>query len=127
MRLLDTDVIVDVARNFPPALRWLTSLMEQPGLPGIAMMEMVVGCTNKLELLRIQKMVKPYASYWPTVTDQQSALAFLAQFHFSHRLGLQDALIAATAIGQGATLCTFNVKHFSVVPGLVTEQPYSRT
>jgi predicted nucleic acid-binding protein len=43
-----------------------------------------------------------------------------------HRLGLLDALIAACALGQGATLCTFNVKHHRVVAGLVTEQPYPR-
>jgi hypothetical protein len=35
-------------------------------------------------------------------------------------------LIAATAIGQGATLVTFNVKHYRAIQGLSTEQPYSR-
>lgn len=126
MRYLDTDVLVDVVRNFPPALRWLTALPEKPGIPGIVMMELIAGCTNKLELLRTEKITKPYTLYWPTLPDNQAALSYLSQFHLSHSLGLEDALIAATAIGQGATLCTFNVKHFSAVPGLVTEQPYSR-
>ncbi len=40
---------------------------------------------------------------------------------------LIDSLIAATAIGQGATLCTFNTKHFAAIPGLVTEQPYAKS
>ncbi len=91
------------------------------------MMELVAGCANKADLWRIQKIVVRYVLHWPTAADCQFALAQQSQLSFSHGLGLQDALIAATAIGQGATLCTFNVKHFSAVPGLVTEQPYSRT
>jgi predicted nucleic acid-binding protein len=46
-------------------------------------------------------------------------------FHLSHRLGLLDALIAACALGQAATLCAFNLKHYRVIAGLITEQPYS--
>lgn len=127
MRILDTDVAVDAIRGFPAAIRWLALLPEEPGLAGIAMMELVRGCGNKAELWRIQKMMARYVLYWPSAIDCQLALAHQSQLHFSHSLGLEDALIAATAIGQGATLCTFNVKHFRAVPGLVTEQPYSRT
>jgi predicted nucleic acid-binding protein len=47
-------------------------------------------------------------------------------YHLSHNLGLLDTLIAACAIGRSATLCTFNVKHYRVVPGLLTAQPYPR-
>ena len=45
---------------------------------------------------------------------------------FSDNLGLVDSLIAATAVGLGAILCTFNVKHFRVVAGLQMQQPYKR-
>jgi hypothetical protein len=37
-----------------------------------------------------------------------------------------DSLIAATATGLGATLWTFNVKHYKVVTGLVLKRPYKR-
>ncbi|MDB9305130.1 MULTISPECIES: hypothetical protein [Cyanophyceae] len=47
-------------------------------------------------------------------------------YHLSDNLGLLDALIAACAVGRSATLCTFNVKHYRVIPGLVMEQPYTR-
>lgn len=127
MRILDTDVAVDAARGYPAALAWLDSLTEEPGLAGIAMMELVEGCPNKADLWRVQKMVARYTLYWPTPGDCAKALGFFSHLRFSHGLGLQDALIAATAIGQGATLCTFNVKHFAAVPGLMTEQPYGRS
>jgi len=126
MRLLDTDVVVDTVRGFPPARQWLNSLVEQPGLPGIAMMELVEGCANKADLWRVQKLVSRYTLYWPSPAGCQSALDYLTQFYLSHNLNFADALIAATAVGQGATLCTFNVKHFAAVPGLVMEQPYAR-
>lgn len=51
---------------------------------------------------------------------------YFTAYHLSHRLGLIDALIAATAIGSPAILCTFNVKHYQIVPGLQMHQPYIR-
>jgi predicted nucleic acid-binding protein len=53
-------------------------------------------------------------------------LSDFTAYHLSHGLGLLDALIAACAVGHSATLYTFNVKHYQVVPGLVTAQPYTR-
>jgi hypothetical protein len=47
-------------------------------------------------------------------------------YHLSHGLGLLDALIAACAVGRSAPLCTFNVRHYAAVAGLVTLQPYPR-
>ena len=44
----------------------------------------------------------------------------------SHGLGVLDSLISACAVGRSATLYTFNAKHYSVVPGLVLAQPYTR-
>ncbi len=127
MRLLDTDVLVDIRRGFAPAVQWYTSLTERPSVPGFVAMELVVGCWDKRELLRLQKFLVGIPIVWPSEVDCQRGLEHLRDYKLSHSLGLIDALIAATAIGQGATLCTFNVKHFSAVPGLATEQPYSRT
>jgi predicted nucleic acid-binding protein len=61
MRLLDTDVLIDLQRRHAPAVAWFGSLREVPSVPGVS-----------------------------------------------------------------ATLCTFNVKHYRMVPGLVLEQPYAR-
>lgn len=110
-----------MGRGFPAAQRWLGSLAEVPSIPNIAHMEVVRGCQNKAELYRQQNLFALYPVVWMTEQDCHLALALLTQFRLSHGLGLEDALIAATALGQGATLCTFNVKHFAAVPGLVTE------
>ncbi len=127
MRLLDTDVLVDIRRGFAPAVLWYSSLAERPGVPGFVAMELINGCRNKAELARLQVFLLGLPILWASEADCQRGLEFLRDYRLSHSLGLVDALIAATAIGQGATLCTFNVKHFAAVPGLTTEQPYGRS
>ena len=63
---------------------------------------------------------------WPTAADCQRARTDCMAYPLSPSLGLLDALIAACVISLSATLCTFNVKHYRVVPGLVMVQPYTR-
>jgi hypothetical protein len=58
--------------------------------------------------------------------DCQRALDEFTRFHLSHRLGLIDSLIAGCALGLGAILCTFNVRHYGLIAGLQIEQPYTR-
>jgi predicted nucleic acid-binding protein len=126
MRVLDTDVLIDIQRGHPPAVAWFASLTERPAVPLLAVMELLQDAANKLQVNRALALVAPLNVVYTTPADQQRALQDYRTLHLSHRLGLLDALIAATTIGLGATLCTFNVKHFQAVPGLTTEQPYAR-
>jgi len=64
--------------------------------------------------------------YWPDQADCERAFDDYLSYHLSHGLGILDALIAETAVGQGARLATFNTKHYSVVGTLQTIQPYER-
>lgn len=89
-------------------------------------MELIQDARNKLEVERALRLVKPLPVVWPTNTDCARAFQDFQVLHLSHNLGLIDSLIAATTIGLGATLCTFNVKHYRSVAGLVLEQPYKR-
>ena len=126
MRLLDTDVLTDVLRRHAPAEFWLDSLTDSPSIPGLVVMELVNGCLNKDDLRRVLRLTALFSTVWPTEDDCQRALGYFTQFRLSHSLGLLDSLIAATALCLGATLCTFNVKHFAPISGLVLEQPYTR-
>lgn len=127
MRLLDTDILIDILRQYPPALSWFRSSPELLYAPGFAVMELVQGCRNKAELRRVQRLAALLPLVWPTDVHCRLALIEFTQFHLSHNLELLDSLVAATAVGKYATLCTFNVKHFRVVPGLTLEQPYTRS
>jgi predicted nucleic acid-binding protein len=89
-------------------------------------MELIQDAQNARQVRQAVRLVAPLQVVWPTEVDCQRALADFTAFHLSHGLGLLDALIAARAVGLSATLCTFNVKHYRVVSGLVTLQPYTR-
>jgi predicted nucleic acid-binding protein len=126
VRLLDTDILIDIQRRHPPAVAWFVSLTERPAVPLLVVMELLQDAANKTQVAKALALVGPLTLVYTTPADQQRALQDYTMFHLSHRLGLLDALIGATAIGLGASLCTFNVKHFQIIPGLTIEQPYAR-
>ncbi|WP_017316160.1 PIN domain-containing protein [Mastigocladopsis repens] len=126
MYLLDTDVLIDIQRGHAPAIAWFASLLEVPSVPGFVVMELIQDAQNIQQVRNALKLVAPLPVVWATEADCARALSDFTTYHLSHSLGLLDALIAACTVGRGATLCTFNVKHYRVVPGLVTAQPYAR-
>jgi len=126
MYLLDTDVLIDIQRGKPAAVTWFSHLSNLPSMPGFVVMELIQDAQNSNQVHQVLKLVAPLPVVWPTEIDCNRALADFTTYHLSHRLGLIDALIAATAIGLSMTLCTFNVKHYRVVSGLQIQQPYTR-
>lgn len=126
MYLLDTDVLIDIQRGHSPALAWFASLAWVPSIPGFVVMELIQDAQNMQQVRKALQLVAPLPLIWATEADCARALSDFTTYHLSHSLGLLDALIAACAVGHGATLCTFNVKHYRVVPSLVTVQPYTR-
>jgi predicted nucleic acid-binding protein len=126
MLVLDTDVLIDVQRGNTAALAWFAGLAEVPSVPGLVVMELIQGAQDARQVREALRLTAPLPVIWPTTDDCQRALADFSAFHLSHRLGLLDALIAACAVGLSAELCTVNDKHYRVVPGLVTIQPYTR-
>jgi predicted nucleic acid-binding protein len=124
--LLDTDVLIDVQRAHAPAIAWFTGLTELPAVPGFVVMELIQDARNTEQVRQALRLVAPLPIIWPTEADCNRALSDFMAYHLSHNLGLLDALIAACAIGLSATLCTFNAKHYRIIPNLVIAQPYTR-
>ena len=125
MILLDTDVAIDLLRGFPPDIAWLQGLGASVlGLPGLVVMELLQGCQNKAEQLKVERFCQPHPLFWPTQADCQRGLADYVTFHLSHGVGLLDVLIGHAAIGLNESLATFNVRHYQVIAGLTTMQPY---
>ena len=126
MYLLDTDVLIDIQRGHIPAISWFSSLTELPSIPGFVVMELVQNSKNSQQVRKTLQLVAPLPLVWATEVDCDRALSDFKTYHLSDSLGLLDALIASCAVGRGLTLCTFNVKHYRVVPKLLTSQPYGR-
>ncbi len=128
MILLDSDVMIDLLRQYPPAVRWFSTLADDEVLllPGYVMMELIQGCKNKREQEKLQRELAAYGVVWPTPDDCDKALAIFTEYRLSHNAGLLDTIIGQTAVALAAPLHTFNQKHYHFIPRLQTTQPYEK-
>ncbi len=129
MILLDSDVLVDLMREYPAAVSWLNGLSadEEVAVPGYVVMELSQGSRNRGEQDRVQRELAPYGVVWLAPSDCDRALEVFAAYHLSHHAGLLDALIGQTAVALGAPLYTSNQKHYRFMPGMQTIQPYTKS
>ena len=127
MVLLDTDVMIDILRGYPPALAWLRSLDDEIiALPGFVLMELIQGCKTKKEQQTLSTELKAYKILWPTHSDCNNAVKAFARYRLSHHIGIIDVLIGQLAVSFDLPLHTFNKKHYEPIPGLTTVQPYAK-
>jgi predicted nucleic acid-binding protein len=127
MIILDSDIVIDFLRRHQPAIDWLITLGdEEIALPGYVVMELIQGCGNKTELRELKMFIADFEIVWPSAETCDKALVVFSEYNLSHNLGLLDALIGQTSIALDLPLHTFNQKHYAVIPGLMTIQPYQR-
>jgi predicted nucleic acid-binding protein len=126
MRMVDSDILIDVLRDFPPAVHWIASQKVLPWVCGFTVMELWAGCKNKTQVRAVNRVLQDLPILWPTEAELQQAMERFPGRRLSHNMSILDAFIGECAAGRGLTLCTFNVKHFQAIPGLLTEQPYPR-
>jgi len=125
--LLDTDVLVDCLRGTAAARAWLSGVAADTfQVPGIAAMELLMGCQNQSDLQRTQKFLTTFEVIWPEASDFARAYDLLATHRLTSGLSIPDFLIAAMALSRSARLYTFNLKHFRVIAGLDVQEPYAR-
>jgi predicted nucleic acid-binding protein len=124
--LLDTDVLVDLKRGHSAARTWLAMLPATPTVAGFAALELAYGSWDSKELVAVQRFLRVFPLLWPTEADNTRVLIEYPIRRLAQGIGLIDCLIAATAVGAGLPLATFNVKHFRHIPGLTLVQPYVR-
>lgn len=128
MIFLDSDVVIDLLREYPPATGWFDSLDddETMALSGFVVMELIQGCHNKNQQERLQRDLSFYEIVWLSPDDCDKALEIFTQYRLSHNAGLIDVLIGQTAVVLGVPLYTFNQKHYRFIPNLRTLQPYEK-
>jgi predicted nucleic acid-binding protein len=108
-------------RKHPPALRFARTI--DPGecnISVVSYLEILRGCRGRGEAKDLAELVAEWFTQVLPLTPEISAAAtsLMEQFALSHRPGVDDTLIAATALSRKETLATGNVKHFKFIPGL---------
>jgi len=127
MILLDTDVMVDLLRQYPPAVAWLDSLGEEEIiLPGFVVMELIQGCRNKADQERVERELAACGVASPSAETCDEALSVFTSYHLSHGLGILDAVIGQIVVALDLPLYTFGQKHYAAIPNLKTVQPYEK-
>jgi len=118
--LIDTDVLIDVARGDVQANSILQALAEEssPAISVVTNLELLVGCRDKRELAELDKFIKPFQVFNLSQQVSESALSLLRKYRLSHGLLIPDALIAATAITRSADLLSKNQRDFRYIADL---------
>ncbi len=101
--MIDTAIIVDLIRQYMPAMGWLR---------------------NQVDQMAVRKLMEQFEVVALTEADQKWAMANYAAFKLSHGVGMYDALIAAPAHRLGILLYTHNLKHIQPLLPKLAQKPY---
>ncbi len=113
--LIDTDVLIDYLRGVPQAINYLETRADSLVLSAVSVAELYAGVREGTEREALAAFV---AAFEVVPVDQAIAKRgglLRRDYGKSHGTGLADALIAATAELQRATLVTQNRKHFAML------------
>lgn len=118
--LIDTDILIDVARGVPDAISCLATLQTTSSLATsiVSEMELIVGCRDKSEQTTIESFLMAFQVIKVNEAISAKAVDLLKTYRLSHGLLIADALIAATALELNWPFITKNQKHFRFVAGL---------
>ncbi|MEH2358730.1 type II toxin-antitoxin system VapC family toxin [Nostoc sp.] len=118
--IVDTDILIDVARGVIEAVTCLQNLKATSGLAIsiITQMELMVGCRNKVELQTLENFLKQFSIIKIDQAVSDKAVDLLGYYRLSHGLLIPDSLIAATAIVLNYPLITKNQRDYKFIQGL---------
>jgi predicted nucleic acid-binding protein len=120
LTIVDSDILIDVARGEAKAIDCLLSLQQTSTLAisVVSQMELMVGCRNKKELQDLETFLNRYQILKITDRISDRAVDLLTQYFLSHGLLIADGLIAATALVHSEAFITKNQRDFRFIAGL---------
>ncbi len=122
--MIDTDVLIDYLRDQPDAVTYLESLTGPLLMSVITLAELYAGVREGGERTRLDQFVQAFQLVPVDGGIAQKGGLYRRDYLPSHNVGLADALIAATAESEQATLVTLNQKHFPMLGQLFV--PYRK-
>ncbi|WP_039896111.1 type II toxin-antitoxin system VapC family toxin [Lyngbya sp. PCC 8106] len=118
--LIDTDILIDVARSVNTAIERLnleTQTASQT-ISIITQMELMIGCRNKTELQHLKRFLQRYEVIPVDETISNKARKLLEEYYLSHGLLIPDGFIAATALVREIPLLSKNQRDYRFISQL---------
>jgi predicted nucleic acid-binding protein len=116
--LVDTDVMVDFLRGQSAAVAFVRKNSTRMMLSCIVAAELYAGVRDDDERATLDALLSLFRTVAVTSEIARMGGLFKREYAKSHGVGLADAILAATAVAEGAELKTLNVRHYPMIKGL---------
>jgi predicted nucleic acid-binding protein len=116
--LPDTDVLIDYLRGDARAVALVAEHSNCIILSPIVVAELYAGVRGEGEERTLREFVSLFPVVELTVEVATAGGLLRREYGRSHGVGLPDALLAATAMAEGAELKTLNVRHYPMLKEL---------
>ena len=116
--LPDTDVLVNFFRGHEKAVAFVNEHADRIILSSIVVAELYAGVRGAEEEEALADFVSLFRVVPVTAEIAKAGGLFRRDYGKSHGVGLADAILAATALSENASLKTLNVKHYPMVEDL---------
>jgi predicted nucleic acid-binding protein len=123
--LIDTDVLIDHNRMHPAAVSFILNLSARPSISAITIAELYADIREGRERTELDSFISQCNVVAVEMQIAERGGLLLRQYNKSHGVGFPDAMIAATAEVERATLVTLNLKHFPMLTDVLV--PYTKS
>ncbi len=113
--LLDTDLLIDYLRNHPSAAALFDKLPDDCAISTLSVAELHAGVREGSERHALDTLLGTFSQIDLSAKIAAHGGLLRRDWGKSHGVGLNDALIAATAIQTERVLLSLNAKHFPML------------
>lgn len=125
--LLDTDVLIDYLRGHASAQSLFAKLPDDCAVSTISVAELHAGVRDGQERKALDTLLNTFELIDLNATIAAQGGLLRRDWGKAHGSGLNDALIAATALATERILLTLNAKHFPMLGKGQLVVPYQKT
>lgn len=119
MVIFDTNILIELYRGNLVVKNDIERMkFDVFYISSITAAEFIIGAKDKADFKRIEKQLEKYTTIPINAEISDLFINLFKTLALSHRPGIADTLIAATALHYHLPLYTLNKKHFQFIPGL---------